>query len=346
MKAAVLAHPSADPQQAFRIDEVAQAQPRPGEMVIRLAAASINPLDTLMRNGYGDALFRWLRRPGPRILGLDGAGSVAAVGPGVAGFKEGDRVMAATWPFRGGFYAESVAVAASSAAHIPRGVSFETAAALPYAGLTARGVLRAAGLGPATARGQRVLVHGGAGGIGSLLVQMLSHWGAHVASTCSARNLEFVRSLGAAQVVDYTREDFSQVLRDFDAVINTITPKTDRLDEAPHFAVLRHGGRYLSLISPTLTLADRLSGPLGLAASGTWMMLARARWAAAGKSHRWVYFRASGKDLAELAEWMRAGVFTPQVGRCFPLEQVAQAHAAVEAGPAHGKVLLIMGAGA
>lgn len=324
------------------VDGLADPTPGKGEIVIRLAAASINAIDTLMRAGYGESLFKWLRKGGPVVLGLDGAGIVAAVGEGVTRFKAGERVMAAVMPFRSGFYAEKIAVPAAWAARIPDGVSMQEAAALPYAGLTVFEILRAARLNAASAKGRRVLVHGGSGGIGSLLVQILHAWGAWVASTCRTQNVAFVRSLGADQVVDYTREDFTRVLKELDVVVQTVAPKDERLVEAPHFSVLKRGGIFASLISPTLTLVDRLTPPLGLAAFGIWTGVARARWAAGGKHHRWVYFKPSGKNLAQLAAWVEQGLFRPQIAKLLPLEQVAEAQRLVEQGPARGKVLLAL----
>lgn len=342
MKAAVLTKPSLDPGQAFTIAEMSNPVAAKGEIVIRLHAASINPLDTLMRQGYGESLFKWLRPRGPLVLGLDGAGVVESVGQGVARFKPGDRVMAASMPFRSGFYAEAVAVPSEWASPIPASISLDTAAALPYAGLTARQVLRAARLDARTAKGQRVLVHGGSGGIGSMLVQILHSWGAWVASTCSTGNVDFVRGLGADQVVDYRKEDFAQVLSGLDVVVNTITPKEPKLVEGPHLSVLRRGGHFVSLISPTLELAGRLGAPLGLLASAGWTGGARAYWGvAAGKHHHWVYFRPSGEMLSEMAHWVANGVFQPVLGGRFQLEDVASAHRSVELGPAHGKALLL-----
>ena len=172
MKAAVL-----DPVRGeFELREVARPPIRRGEILLRVAAASINPLDTMMRHNYGERLFKWLRRRGPRILGLDGAGVVESVGAGVRGLRAGQRVMAAVMPFRSGFYAEYVAVPAAWSAPVSASRALDQAAAIPYAGLTAYQVLRAAGIEPGRATGMRVLVHGGSGGIGSLLVQCLHAW--------------------------------------------------------------------------------------------------------------------------------------------------------------------------
>lgn len=326
----------------FKIRELADPVVRNNEIVIKLAAASINPLDTMMRQGYGESLFHWLRRKGPVVLGLDGAGVVTAVGSKVKNFKPGDQVMAAVMPFRSGFYSEAITVPASWACKIPKTLSVEEAAALPYAGLTAYSVLYAAGLNATTAHGKRILVHGGSGGIGSILIQLLNSWGAWVATTCSTSNIEFVRSLGARQVIDYKHEKFTDVLSGLDVVVNTVTPKDLRLNEAPHLSVLRRGGHYVSLISPTLTLADALTAPLGLAVSGAWMAGASAYWMMRGKHHHWVYFKPSSSRLKQLSSWVDAGIVRPIIGKTFTLDQIQEAHKAVEAGPACGKVIVKM----
>ena len=252
--------------------------PRADEIVIRLAGTSVNPIEVMMRDSYGEGLFKWLRRRGPRLLGLEGAGHVTALGKAVAGFAIGDPVMAVTMPFLGGFHAQAVAVPARFACKIPRGIAMAEACVLPYSGMTAMAVLAACGLDAKTAAGRRVLIHGGSGGVGSLLVQIFHAWGAWVATTCSAGNAAFVAGLGADRVIDYRAERFNEVLKDLDLVVNTVVPQGDRLNEAPHLSVLRPGGTYVSLISPTLTLADRLGAPLGLAASAIWTGVARLRW--------------------------------------------------------------------
>lgn len=322
-------------------DDLAQPVPRADEIVIRLAGTSVNPIETMMRDNYGEGLFKWLRRRGPRLLGLEGAGHVTAIGKDVTGFVIGDPVMAVTMPYLGGFHAQAVAVPARFACKIPRGVSMAEACVLPYSGMTAMAVLAACGLDAKEAAGRRVLVHGGSGGVGSLLVQIFHAWGAWVATTCSAGNRDFAKSLGADRVIDYRAERFHEVLKDLDLVVNTVAPTGERLEEAPHLSVLRRGGTYVSLISPTLTLADRLGAPVGLAASLAWMGLARLRWRlAAGKHHRWVYMRPSGEQLARLGGWVAGGMVRPVIGSTVPLDAIERGFAQIGQGPARGKILV------
>lgn len=343
MKAAVLEleRPGAG---HFRIADLPQPEPGPDDIVIRLGAASINPIETLMRNGYGDSLFKWMRDKGPRVLGLDGAGVVQAVGSGVRGLREGDLVMASNWPYKAGFYANYVRVPANFAVAVPQGVSVEDAASVPYTGLTICSVLEAARLDPASARGKRVLVHGGSGGIGSVLVQLLHRWGCWVATTCGTANVEKVKALGADRVIDYRKENFAEVLSDMDVVVNTVAPdpSAKKLEEAPHLSVLRKGGHYASLISPTLTLADMLGGPPGLLAAGAWMGAARLYWLARGKHHHWVYYKPTPQRLTAIAGWLGSGAVKPLIGGRYALDQLNEAHACLEQGKAGGKLLLIL----
>ncbi|MEC9362893.1 MAG: NADP-dependent oxidoreductase [Pseudomonadota bacterium] len=328
----------------FRIADLPQPAPGPDEIVIRLGAASINPIETLMRNGYGDSLFKWMRDKGPRVLGLDGAGVVQAAGSRVQALREGDLVMASNWPYKAGFYAEYVRVPADYVTAVPEGISIADAAAVPYTGLTLCSVLEAAQLDAGNAPGKRVLVHGGSGGIGSILVQLLHRWGCWVATTCSTANVDRVKALGAHRVVDYRSEDFAAVLSDLDVVVNTVAPdpSAKKLDEAPHLSVLRTGGRYVSLISPTLTLADLLGGPPGLLVAGAWMGGARLYWLLRGKHHRWVYYKPTPQRLAAVAGWLESGAVKPLIGGRHTLDQVNEAHARLEQGKAGGKLLLIL----
>lgn len=316
--------------------------PGPRQVLIRVAATSVNPLELMMKDGYGDGLFKWLRKGKAIVPGLDGAGIVTACGDKVRNVRVGDRVMAASMPFQAGFCAEYALVHESKAMPVPAHVSLQQAAALPYAGLTMMSVLSSAGLDAQTARGRQILVHGGSGGIGHLLIQVLDRWGAEVITTCSSANAEWVKTLGADHVIDYRREDFSKVLANIDVVINTIAPADNKLVEAPHFAVLRSGGHYVSLISPTLTLADVLGAPLGLAVSGGWMAVARGYWLLRQKHHHWAYFDNSAARCRELSQWLADGLVHPQVGNTFPLTDIDVAYQAVQNGPARGKVVLIV----
>jgi len=321
-------------------DEAPEPFLRPGEILIRVATASLNPIDVQRRTGYGRTLLGVLGAQSlPMIPGRDCAGTVCAVGPGVQRFKVGDRVWAAPDPLDTGTHAALVAIRERYATHIPGTFDEIQAAAVPYAGLTAWAALvRTAGLGPRRSAGKRVLVHGGTGGIGSLAIQMLKAWGAEVATTCRAVNVTLAYGLGADHVIDYECEDFSRRLRDYDVVFDIIGGKTrDR-----SFRVLKPcSGRLVTVVSPLLPLADRFGLAVGLPAAGADLALHKTLAALPfGRRYDWAFVQADGEALEHFRQLAERGALKPLVDRVFPLEDIAEAHAYFERGGVRGKVIL------
>jgi NADPH:quinone reductase-like Zn-dependent oxidoreductase len=192
------------------------ASPGPGQVSVRIEAASVNPLDLKMLAGHMQQVFPVTL---PYTLGTDLAGVVEQVGPGVDRFKPGDRVVGRLEPTAGGAFAQAAVIPAQALGLMPADMSFEQAAALPTAAGTAW--LALFGTGRLRA-GQRVLIHAAAGGVGSFALQLARQAGAHVIATASARNLGLARELGADEAIDYQRQDFSAVVRDVDLVIDTV----------------------------------------------------------------------------------------------------------------------------
>ncbi|NBC32599.1 MAG: zinc-binding dehydrogenase [Alphaproteobacteria bacterium] len=329
-------------EQVLRINPAAPVpHPGPGQVLIRVHAASINPFDCQRRAGYGRTVLRALGGPGfPLILGRDCAGLVAAVGPGVRRFKVGDAVWAAPDPLGQGTHADYAVAGVEETETKPRHLSFVEAAALPYAGLTAWTALAGTGgLGPDNAAGKRVLVHGGSGGVGSVAIQLLKAWGAEVAATASTRNVALVRELGADRVIDYKQVDFSAQIADVDLVLDTIGGETRRKS----FKVLKRfaGAKVVSVVTPALALPDRagLLGGLGLAAGA----LARGKLKAAlrgGGGYDWAFVETDGPGLAQLGALVAEGRLRPVMDSVLALEDVVAAHQRVESGKATGKVVL------
>ena len=308
--------------------------PRPGagQLLVRVRAASVNPIDFKIRDGMLRPLFSFAM---PLILGSDLAGEVAEVGPGVLGFAVGDAVMARVDKLRIGTFAELCAIDAITAAPKPAALSFAEAASLPLAGLTAWQALHDLGK---LAAGQRVLILAGAGGVGTLALQLARHAGAHVATTASPRNHALVRSLGAHEVIDYHSQRFDQLLRDYDLVLDSVGGP----DQLAAFRVLRPGGLVVTIAGlPSSAFARSFGLPWYLRAGLRWKerkTVAAARAAAA----RWEYlFMApSGAQLAELGELVVAGALRPVIDRTFPLAQTSDALAYVATGRAVGKVVI------
>jgi NADPH:quinone reductase-like Zn-dependent oxidoreductase len=229
---------------SLRFAEVATPEPGPNDVLVKMKAASVNPVDTKIARGYGGPS----QRPLPHVLGRDGAGTVAKVGSAVTGFKAGDEVYGVADPARWGTFAEYALMPAATLAHKPAGLSEVDAGSIPIAGLSAwAGIVSTGKL----AKGQRVLIHAGAGGVGSFAVQLAKHLGATVAATAGSKNVEFVRSLGADQVIDYTKTDFSTAIKDVDLVFDLIGGDV----RFKSFPVLKAGGVISHISVPPMTQA-------------------------------------------------------------------------------------------
>jgi NADPH:quinone reductase-like Zn-dependent oxidoreductase len=228
---------------SLRFDEVATPTPGPNDLLVKVNAASVNPVDTKIAHGYGGPSSQ---RKLPHVLGRDGAGTVTQIGSAVTGFKVGDEVYGVADAGRWGCFAEYVVMPAATAAQRPAGLSDVDAGSVPIAGLSAwAGIVTAGKL----QKGQLVLIHAGAGGVGSFAVQLAKHIGATVAATASAKNTEFVRSLGADQVIDYTKGDFATAIKDVDLVFDLMGG-----DVRFHsFAVLKPGGVISHISVPPMT---------------------------------------------------------------------------------------------
>src|SRR5215212_3184129 len=229
---------------SLRFAEVPTPEPGPNDVLVKMKAASVNPVDTKIARGYGGPS----QRPLPHVLGRDGAGTVAKVGSAVTGFKPGDEVYGVADPGRWGTFAEYAVMPAATLAHKPAGLSDMDAGSIAIAGLSAwAGIVSTGKL----AKGQRVLIHAGAGGVGSFAVQLAKHLGATVAATAGSKNVEFVRSLGADQVIDYTRCDFSTQIKDVDLVFDLIGGDV----RFKSFPVLKPGGVISHISVPPMAQA-------------------------------------------------------------------------------------------
>ena len=293
------------PASVLALEDVARPQPKDGEVLLSVRAAGVNAIDWKFRAGQ---LKEWVPLELPHTPGLDVAGTVEQVATGVSDFTPGDDVFG-----RGsGAYAEYATAPADNIARKPAGISIEEAATLAIGGVTAWAALfDAANL----ESGQRVVVQGGAGGVGSLAVQ-LAHWkGAHVIATTSTSNVDHVQSLGADEVIDYTTSRFEELVHDVDVVIDTVGGDvTDR-----SWSVLKPGG--------ILVVVAGMPEPEKAEAHGV---------------------RTSGVQspqvtrpvLEKLVKLIEAGALVPQVGKVFSLSEVALAHAAAESGHGRGRIVL------
>jgi NADPH:quinone reductase-like Zn-dependent oxidoreductase len=303
----------------------------PRDVLIDVKAASLNPLDVKIRHGKAKPVIR-MRMPIP--LGCDVAGTVAAVGAEVTTFQPGEAVFARLGRLRMGGLAEQVAADASVIARKPTRTSFEEAAAVPLVGLTALQALREVAELNA---GQRVLIQAGAGGVGSLAIQIAKILGLHVTTTTSTKNIELVRQLGADDVVDYTKERLADRVHDLDAVFETLGGAAE-LEAA---RLVKPGGIVVGIGGlPDGAFAKQHLLPVMRPAVWLATTRRRAAYARAGVRFAYLFMRPDGAELAELAAWIDAGKLRPLIHRTYPLAQLADAFAELERGRARGKIVV------
>lgn len=292
----------------MRLEEVPIPACAPGGLLVRVVAAGINPVDWKIRSG---AMAQDLPKPFPITLGQDAAGIVVKADSAATGFKAGDEVFFYADFMHGGTYAEYVAVDASQVALKPRTVAFAAAAALPTSGQAAwTALMETAQL----VHGMRVLVHGGAGALGSIAVQLAHHHGAYVTATASSDNIDLVKSLGADEVIDYRQQHFQDIVTNADVVLDTVGGATQEAS----WGVLKTGGILVSTVAPP----------------------SPERAAAAGVRGAFVFTPPRGPVLAQLAALVDAGQLRVLVGQTFALADAAAAHKAGESGTARGKMIL------
>nr|WP_298137431.1 NADP-dependent oxidoreductase [uncultured Pseudomonas sp.] len=317
-----------------RIGEIPTPELRDDDVLIQIHAASVNQLDTKIKNGEFKLILPYRL---PLILGNDMAGTVVRVGARVRSFKPGDEVYARPDDDRIGTFAEFIAVKASSLALKPKNLSMIEAAALPLVALTAWQVLvETAKL----KKGQKVFIQAGSGGVGTVAIQLAKHLGAFVATTTSTANIDWAKALGADLVIDYKKQDFASVLRDYDVVLNSLG--NEELKKS--LQILKPGGHLISISGPPTpafaaarSLAWPLKQVLRLLSSGIRKQAERQ-----GKQYTFVFMRADGAQLGEITSLIESGAIRPVVDKVFPFSDTQKALAYVDCGRAKGKVVVQM----
>jgi NADPH:quinone reductase-like Zn-dependent oxidoreductase len=321
-------------QRPLRLAELPAPELRDDEVLVEVHAAGVNLLDAKIRNGEFKLILPYRL---PLVLGHDVAGVVVKAGPAVRQFRPGDEVYARTDDFRIGTFAEFVPVREASLAPKPKGLTMEEAASVPLVALTAwQALVEKADL----KKGEKVFIQAGSGGVGTFAIQLARHLGATVATTTSTTNIALVKGLGADVVVDYKTQDFEDVLRGYDVVLNSQDGKT----LAKSLRVLHDGGRLISISGPPDPEFGRQVGApllvrmaIGLLSSGT-RRKARSR----GVHYAFLFMQSNGAQLREITRLFDAGAIRPVVDRVFPFESTNEALAYVEAGRAKGKVVVRM----
>src|SRR5437762_12124125 len=291
----------------IRPSEMPIPELREDDVLVQIHAAGVNLLDSKIRNGEFKRILPYQL---PLILGHDVAGVVVRVGSRVRRFKPGDEVYARPADGRIGAFAEFIAIKEDDVAVKPKALTMTEAASIPLVGLTAwQALIERANL----KRGQKVLIHGGSGGVGTFAIQLAKHVGATVATTTSTANVDLVRSLEADIVIDYKNEDFAAVLRDYDVVLNSL----DKVTLERSLRVLKPGGQLISISGPPDAAFARSQGKswvlrmiMGLLSYGI-----RTKAKRRGIKYSFLFMRANGGQLTELTSLIDKGIIRPVVDR-------------------------------
>lgn len=305
MKAVVLReYGNAD---VLKLEEIEKPSPNADDILVKVHNIGLNPIEWKVRNGLGEAFGMKL----PIFLGTEISGIVEEVGADVKRFKVGDEIFGNVNMIRGGGYAEYVLAKESEIAHKPKNVDFVNAAAIAVGALTSwKAIFTTGNLNS----GQKVLIHGAAGGVGSMGVQLAKAKGAYVYATGSGKNEDFIKELGADEFIDYTKTKFEDVAKDVDVVLDTVGGET----QTRSFEVLKKGGFLVSLVAPpSPELAEKYGVKATMIQSGP-----------------------NGELLEELAKFVEAGKVKAHVETVLPLSEIKKAHELSESGRTRGKIVL------
>jgi len=316
----------------FEFADIPRPKIKPNEMLVQVYAAGLNPIDNMIPKGAFKPILKFQL---PATMGSDLAGVVVEVGSRVTGFKTGDSVFASIFDLGTGALAEFAVVPESAAAIKPENLDFVQAASIPMVGLTSWQALKdRARLKP----GQKVFIPAGSGGIGTFAIQLAKHLGATVGTTTSTGNVELVQRLGADEVVDYKKQEFEDVLQDYDVVLGTI--RGDGIEKS--LQILKPKSSVVSLIGPPDAAFARARGMnflmkfiFGLISCKI-IRQAKKR----GSEYSFLFLHPDGHQLAEIGKLLDAGHIVPVIDTVFPFEQTKEALLYLEEGRAKGKVVV------
>ncbi len=328
---------------SFEIDEtIPLPEPKSNQVLIKISASSVNPIDLMKRQGYGRSIFEKQRRINfPWIIGSDFSGRVVSVGHKVTRIKEGDEVWGCTSKASSGTYAEYAAIDQEEVNIKPRNLTVEEAASLPYVFLTTwSAIVRWAGLRPQDLNGKKVFIQGGAGGVGTTAIQLFNYWGCEVSSTCSATNVNLLQSLGAKKVINYESEVFQEILDDHDLVYDLLGDSVldNSIDACCNVLKNNSSSHYITLTHPLMnTLDDK-----GLFIGAPHAFILRQKIKSAHKpiNVHWSIYRPSLSGLQELTHLAEEEIIKPIIDSIYTLSDISKAHKKVATGHGTGKVVI------
>lgn len=316
----------------LHLTEIAESVVNENDVLVQVHSAGVNLLDSKIRNGEFKLILPYKT---PFTLGHDLAGIVTKVGSKVSKFKVGDEVYSRPADHRIGTFAEYISVNESDLAIKPKNLTMEEAASIPLVGLTAwQALIEKANL----QKGQKIFIQAGSGGVGTFAIQLAKYLGATVATTTSTANIELVKNLGADIVIDYKKDDFETILKDYDVVLNSQDTKT--LEKS--LKILKPGGKLISISGPP---DPDFAKELGL----SWMLQlilslislkVRKKAKQQDVTFSFLFMRAQGDQLSRITELIELGIIKPVIDKVFPFEQTNEALTYVETGRTKGKVVV------
>jgi len=316
----------------LQLTEIPTPVVKDNDVLVQVHAAAVNLLDSKVRNGEFKMILPY--KP-PFVLGHDVSGIVMKLGSKVRKFKVGDEVYARPADYRIGSFAESIAIDENDVALKPKNLSMEEAASIPLVGLTAwQALIEKANL----KKGQKVFIQAGSGGVGTFAIQLAKYLGATVATTTSAANIDLVKSMGADIAIDYKKDDFETILKDYDVVLNSQDKKT--LEKS--LRILKPGGVLISISGPP---DPDFAKEIGL----SWFMKLIVYFLSLGTrkkakrrnvSFSFLFMKAQGEQLSQITKLVESGIIEPVIDKVFPFEHTNEAMAYVETGRTRGKVVV------
>jgi NADPH:quinone reductase-like Zn-dependent oxidoreductase len=318
--------------QKLVLTEIPEPDVKENDILVQVYSAGVNLLDSKIRNGEFKMILPYKT---PFTLGHDVSGVVTKVGPKVSKFKTGDEVYARPADYRIGTFAEMISINENDVGMKPKNLSMAEAASIPLVGLTAwQALVEKAKL----KKGQKIFIQAGSGGVGTFAIQLAKHLGANIATTTSAANFDLVKRLGADVVIDYKKDDFEAMLKDFDVVLNSQDAKS--LEKS--LRILKPGGKVISISGPP-------DPDFGQEIGANWFSKIVLKFLSAGirkKARRldvnfsFLFMRAQGEQLTQITKLIESGVIKPTMDKVFPFEQTNEAMAYIETGRARGKVVV------
>jgi NADPH:quinone reductase-like Zn-dependent oxidoreductase len=317
-------------------------KPKSNQLLVKVNASSVNPIDLMKREGYGKTIFEKQRKPlFPWVLGSDFSGTVVEVGSKISGFNIDDEVWGCSSNANSGTHSEFVCIDVDEVTHKPRNINHLEAASLPYAALTTWSALvRWSGLRPNDLSGKKVFIQGGAGGVGCFSIQLFKSLGCEVATTCSKKNIELVKSLGANQVIDYNEHNFEDVLHDFDIAYDLLGDSVlnNSIERCCNILNNSSDSHYITLTHPLVNTLD---------SKGLLMGVPHALYLRQKQKQKfnpinihWSIYRPSLSGLEQLTQLVEDETIKPIIDSIYPIGDLSSAHEKIATGHVSGKVVI------